>query len=96
MFHNPSWCVVVAQVWVGQYLYAEVAIKVMQIDRDEGFDEVAWRRFKLEVDLQRLLSHHPNIVRFIGACYDYMSQPVGGDQRIFCCKPCSDIPELDR
>lgn len=33
-----------------------------------GLNTKALHLFKLEVDLQRKLSFHPNIVRFIGAC----------------------------
>lgn len=48
----------------------QVAIKVINIDYDDpaGLSAEALLRFKAEVDFQRKLSHHPNIVRFIGAC----------------------------
>jgi len=43
---------------------------VINIDYDDpaGLSAEALLRFKAEVDFQRKLSHHPNIVRFIGAC----------------------------
>jgi serine/threonine protein kinase len=47
---------------------AEVAIKVINIDYDDpmGFSLETLVRFKNEVDFQRKLSYHPNVVRFIG------------------------------
>ncbi|KAG2490342.1 hypothetical protein HYH03_011289 [Edaphochlamys debaryana] len=62
------------QVFAGMYLHAEVAIKVIGINRDMKFDIEALRAFKAEVDLNKRLNNHPNIVRFIGVCADYIHQ----------------------
>jgi hypothetical protein len=40
-----------------------------------GPDPAVLERFKAEVDLQRRLSLHPNIVRFLGACYHVPAPP---------------------
>ncbi|KAG2447465.1 hypothetical protein HYH02_007786 [Chlamydomonas schloesseri] len=60
------------QVFAGTYLHGEVAIKVIGINRDMEYDLAALRAFKAEVDLNKLLNQHPNIVRFIGVCADYI------------------------
>jgi serine/threonine protein kinase len=45
--------------------------QVVTIDRHTALDQAALDRFRREVDLQRKLSLHPNVVRFIGACLEY-------------------------
>lgn len=59
------------QVYQGVYLNADVAIKVINIDLEAGFDSEVLEKFRKEVDFQRRLSFHPNVVRFIGACCEY-------------------------
>ncbi|KAL0044448.1 hypothetical protein WJX82_007178 [Trebouxia sp. C0006] len=56
------------QVYEGWYHSAPMAVKIINVDRCSGLNTRALQLFKDEVDLQRKLSFHPNIVRFIGAC----------------------------
>ncbi len=49
----------------------EVAVKIINVQRGPQADEEALARFRQEVNYQRQLSYHPNIVRFIGACCEY-------------------------
>ena len=59
------------QVYEATRHFAPVAVKVMTLAAEDGPpDPAVLRRFKEEVDLQRRLSLHPSIVRFLGACYD--------------------------
>ena len=44
-----------------QWFGADVAIKVVSIDREKDLDAHALERFRLEVRIQRSLSFHPNI-----------------------------------
>jgi serine/threonine protein kinase len=46
-----------------------MAVKILALDTDASPDPASLARFKEEVDLQRRLSLHPFIVRFLGACY---------------------------
>lgn len=52
-----------------------MAVKILALDTDASPDPVSLARFKEEVDLQRRLSLHPSIVRFLGACY-HVPRPV--------------------
>ena len=62
------------QVYEATRHFAPVAVKVMTLAAEDGPpDPAVLRRFKEEVDLQRRLSMHPSIVRFLGACYDVPS-----------------------
>ncbi len=62
------------QVYEATRHFAPVAVKVMTLAAEDGPpDPDVLRRFKEEVDLQRRLSLHPSIVRFLGACYDVPS-----------------------
>ena len=63
------------QVYEATKSFAPVAVKVMTLAAEDGPpDPAVLRRFKEEVDLQRRLSLHPSIVRFLGACYDAPSR----------------------
>ncbi|GLI68459.1 hypothetical protein VaNZ11_012881, partial [Volvox africanus] len=62
----------IGQVFAGMYLHGEVAIKVIDINRETKYDLRALRAFKHEVDLNKRLNQHPNIVRFIGVCAEYI------------------------
>lgn len=55
------------QVYEAYYYQAPMAVKILTVDGPE-LDAATLQRFKEEVDLQRKLSLHPNIVRFLGAC----------------------------
>ncbi|KAK9830537.1 hypothetical protein WJX72_012336 [[Myrmecia] bisecta] len=57
------------QVYEAYYHSAPMAVKILTIDVNSGIEGLnrTLRRFKDEVDLQRRLSLHPNIVRFLGA-----------------------------
>ncbi|GIM15237.1 hypothetical protein Vretimale_18131 [Volvox reticuliferus] len=62
----------IGQVFAGTYLHGEVAIKVIDINRETKYDLRALKAFKHEVDLNKRLNQHPNIVRFIGVCAEYI------------------------
>ena len=72
------------QVYEAFFRNAAMAVKIISLDSSGGDafggdgdengapytpDPAVLARFKDEVDLQRRLSLHPNIVRFLGACY---------------------------
>ncbi len=56
------------QVFQALYYNSDVAVKIINLDGDDTYGEETLAKYKQEVDLQRRLSHHPNVVRFIGAC----------------------------
>ncbi|KAK9838338.1 hypothetical protein WJX81_005555 [Elliptochloris bilobata] len=65
------------QVYECYFHCAPMAVKIITLDDDaQGVDPQTLLRFKAEVDLQRRLSLHPNIVRFLGACCHLAAGPA--------------------
>lgn len=65
---SPASTTSAAQVFKGVYLSADIALKMTNVDFGVPFTIELLATYLRETNLQRRLSYHPNIVRFIGAC----------------------------